>query len=292
MHIVSNPSADRPEKIEHAAKILRVSKQAKEVFRLVYTGGKQCKTIDDMRAGIRGFNNNTYAAANRLAAEDIVEKRTVKGRDYYCKIPFYTHNRNHILRLSENKNRLKTFNTKRSILSKESKIFSFSHRPQTELLHIDQIESFKRVKKVKEGDKEGVKKMPERVINTGICLILNQSEKKDWGGEKNDIFTTRTVLKSKRVAAAFALKGRGTKGTLVPGKMGKNGDQISRLFSSPAEVYFVLHNDLIDESIFELVKTYATAKSIETGKKIYYCIIDGQDLARLVVAYPDKFNSK
>lgn len=47
--VVTNPSADREEKIEHAAKFLRKSKQARAVFNLLYKGNKQCKSIASNR---------------------------------------------------------------------------------------------------------------------------------------------------------------------------------------------------------------------------------------------------
>ncbi len=289
--IVSNPSADSAEKVEHAAKILRVSKHAKNVFRLVYRGKRGYKTVDDMRKEIQGFNTNTYVAANRLAAENILEKKKYQGRDAYYKISFYTHNRDRILRLSENSKRLKSYPTKRKISVNYGKTtFIFHTRPQVQQLSVDDIDSFENVSSISGGDLVSVKKMAERKINRGICSILRQGEKKDWGGERNDIFSTRVKINGKRTASSFALKGKGTKGILTPKKMGKNGDQISRLFEGTAVVHFVVHNDSVQESILDLMQTHAIRKSIEIGKKIFYCVIDGADLARLVVAYPEAFN--
>jgi len=114
--VVSNPSADGPEKIERAAKILRRSKQARDVFMLVYTGSKRkFRNIEDMKSSMPGFNINTYKAANKLAAEDILDKKTIKGKDFYYKVFFYATNSKAIIRLSKNKERLKTFPTKRKI---------------------------------------------------------------------------------------------------------------------------------------------------------------------------------
>ncbi len=129
--VVTNPSADREEKIEHAAKILRASKQANAVFMAVYQGNRRCKMIEDMRRDISGFNANTYRAANRLEAENILDKKRLKGKDTYCKISFYTHNRDRILRLSKNSKRLKKYPTKRKILVSHSKsTFTFQTRPK------------------------------------------------------------------------------------------------------------------------------------------------------------------
>lgn len=268
--VVSNPSADSAEKVEHAAKILRASKHAKNVFKLVYRGKRGYKTVDDMRQEIRGFNTNTYVAANRLAAENILEKKRHQRRDVYYKISFYTHNRDRILRLSENSKRLKLYPTKRKTSVNYGKTtFIFHTKPQVQQLSVDDFDSFKNVRSISSGNLVSVKKMAERKINRGICNILTQGEKKDWGGERNDIFSTRVKINGKRTVSSFALKGKGTKGTLTPKKMGKNGDQISRLFEGTAVVHFVVHNDSIQESILDLMQTHAIRKSIETGKKIF-----------------------
>lgn len=288
--IVSNPSADREEKIEHAAKILRLSSQAKSVFKLVYQGHRRFKTIEDMRQEIAGFNTRTWTTANRLVAEDILESKKIRGRTAYYKISFYTHNRDRILRLSENPKRLKSYPTKRKTVVAQEKItFTYRTRPQIQQITIDEIDSFKNVKPISRGNIALVKKMAERRINRGICNILKQDEKKDWGGELNDIFSTRLVMKGKRMISSFALKGKGTIGVLTPKKMGKNGDQISRLFEGTAQAHFVVYIESVHESVFDLMQTHAIKKSIETGKKIFYCIIDGTDLARLVEAYPQVF---
>ena len=290
MQDVSNPSADREEKLEHAAKILRQSAQAKAVFELIYRGHRQFKSIEDMRAGIPGFNTNTYTAANRLAAEGIIDKNGSGKRARYLKMRFYASNRDHILRLAANKGRLTAFNTKRKVnIHLRAKTFSFSSKPRVKQIYIDDIDSFKKVRKVPNGDIHDVRGLLERTINTGICRILGQDEKKDWPGENNDIHSTRVRYSSRRVLGVFALKGRGTHGILVPSHMGKNGDQILRLFSIAADIYFVVHNEGIHENVIEIVRAHAIAESIQLGKEIKYCIIDGNDLSRLVKAYPDKF---
>jgi len=72
--------------------------------------------------------------------------------------------------------------------------------------------------------------------------------------------------------------------------MGKNGDQIQRLFRAPAEIFLVQHWSQIDESILDLMKNLAISKSLnEQGKTIYYGIIDGQDTQRIMAAYPQHF---
>jgi hypothetical protein len=71
--------------------------------------------------------------------------------------------------------------------------------------------------------------------------------------------------------------------------MGKNGDQIQRLFASGAVAYFVQYWDQIDESIVEQMKSLAIARSATERQKIYFGVIDGVDSARIIRAYPRAF---
>lgn len=290
MTTVSDPSANAYEKIERAAQVLRSSKQNKEVFEIIYSGGK-FKSMEDLKSKVTKFNTNTYKAVMRLYGEDIIDKKIIKKTIHYGKKAFYVTNRDKILKLSSNAKRLKNYPTKRKLIgSRVEKTYVFSSKPDIEQIYIEDVDSFKRVRDIKSGDGKYLKTMPERVINTGICKIINQSEKKDWGGEKNDIYTNNITLKGSRKSAAFALKGKAVKNKLVPAKMGKNGDQISRLFESTADIYFVVHNNDIAESVVDLMQTHAIERSISKNKKIYFCVIDGKDLARLIKAYPKEFS--
>ncbi|MFI5117644.1 MAG: hypothetical protein ACHP8B_13215 [Terriglobales bacterium] len=100
---------------------------------------------------------------------------------------------------------------------------------------------------------------------------------KDWGGESNDIFTTRITVGARRRRGAFALKGPAKVGPLVPRMMGKNGDQIQRLFSSPAQVFFVQYEGEIKESVVHQMSQLALAKAA-TEREVYYGVIDLKDI--------------
>lgn len=292
MTIVSNPSADSEEKVERAAKILRQSGQAKQVFKFIYRNQKSFKSIKEMRIEIGGFNTRTYQAASRLAAEDIIEKKKEGNEALYGKKEFYTHSRDRILRLSENPQRLKKLPTKRKLnVNFYNGSFDFRTNPRVKLITVDEIDSFSKIKNVSIESLPDVKEMAERTINHGICKIIGAIEKKDWPGERNDIFSTRVQVKGKYIPAAFALKGKGMKGMLYPIRMGKNGDQIPRLFIGTARIYFIVHNDAIHESVYDLMQTHALQKAIETGDEVYFCIIDGKDLSRIVSAYPESFST-
>ncbi|HTR18806.1 MAG TPA: hypothetical protein VMH91_02380 [Candidatus Paceibacterota bacterium] len=290
MTIVSDTSANADEKIERAARVLRASKQCKETYVAIYKGKKAWKTVEDIRGSVSNFNVNTYKAAAKLYSEDIVEKKVIKGVIYYGKKDFYAHNRQRILSLSANGVRLKSYPTKRKHASQTIiKNYAFRSRPQAEMLTVDDIDSFKAVRKIASADASSLKDMPERRVNRAICTIANQSEKKDWGGERNDIYTNNLIFKGKRKAAAFALKGKATKGILTPNKMGKKADQVQRLFEGTAEIHVVVHHSDIDERVLDQMQAQAINKSVATGKKIFYCPVDGKDLGRLQAAYPKAF---
>ena len=67
--------------------------------------------------------------------------------------------------------------------------------------------------------------------------------------------------------------------------MGRNGDQIQRLFRAPATLFMVQYWGQIDESVSEQMAQFAKAKSAAEGSLIYYGIIDGSDSFRLIRAY-------
>ena len=123
-------------------------------------------------------------------------------------------------------------------------------------------------------------------------MIGENGEFKDWGGERNDVYTSKLRHKGKRRAIAFAFKGPGTKGVLTSRKLGKNGDQIQRLFLSPAEIFVVQYRDQIDQSVVEQMRAFATLNSVREGKRIWYGVIDGDDTLRLLAAYPRHFRVK
>ena len=72
--------------------------------------------------------------------------------------------------------------------------------------------------------------------------------------------------------------------------MGKHGDQIQKLFSSPADLFVLQYWAQVSERVRETVTSYADLRSGHQAKRVYYCIIDGKDSDRLALAYPDAFD--
>ena len=107
----------------------------------------------------------------------------------------------------------------------------------------------------------------------------------DWGGEENDLFTSNLRINGRRVPTACALKGRGlTAACLQISHCGKNGDQLIRLVQSPAELFVVQHVGTISENVVKDMEGKVRALRSQ-GKAASFCVIDGQDTARLIRAF-------
>jgi hypothetical protein len=74
--------------------------------------------------------------------------------------------------------------------------------------------------------------------------------------------------------------------------MGKNGDQIQRLYIEDADVFLLQYGGQTAPSVIQQMAAYAQNKSLATGRLIRYGTLDGGDSARLVAAYPTAFGKK
>jgi hypothetical protein len=112
-------------------------------------------------------------------------------------------------------------------------------------------------------------------------------EKKDWGGEQNDLYTSNITYEGIRLPAAFLLKGNGLKAKKLEIKVcGTTGDQIIRLFQTSAELFVLQYIGDISEMVIHDVESKAELRRLQ-GKRGWFCIIDGQDTARVLKAYGD-----
>jgi hypothetical protein len=297
MHKVTDPRGSANDQIEHAAKTIGRSPQRRAVFVAIYRGKRKAKTVTELNAATRLGKMRVLQLGRELASQHIVEQTTIDGEVAYVKDDFYGANKAKILRYAADPKKLEKLPTKTRPLGKVNgaivRVEVASRLAQHREIHLDDIESFKRVRKIKPNGQIGYTAMLEGEFKKGVKAVLSeQSSFKDWGGEKNDLISTRVLYKGKRVPTAFAFKGRGRKGKLTPSQMGKNGDQIGRLFDSEAELFIVQFWGEIDESIRQHVATFSLAQSVKNSARVLYCIIDGVDSTRLIRAYPESFNLK
>ena len=129
---------------------------------------------------------------------------------------------------------------------------------------------------------EALKEISENDIKKAFAeIIFEENVPKDWGGEKSDLFSTNVIFRGKPTPTAFCFKGPAKFSPMTLNHLGKNGDQIDRLFSEPADLLILQHCHKVLTPVRSMIRAYAS--------RIYdlrhFCIIDGYDTIRLLRAY-------
>jgi len=168
----------------------------------------------------------------------------------------------------------------------------YREMPVSPRLHVDDIDSFEKVRSVSTDavshllSAAGYFDRSEESIQRAIEEIIGETlHKTDWGGETNDLYSSNIRVMGRRLSAAFALKGNGLKVKVMELRdWGKNGDQLLRLLDSPARLFVVQYVGNIGESVIKDVDQKVQLKRA-SGETAWYCVINGQDTARLLYAY-------
>lgn len=158
-------------------------------------------------------------------------------------------------------------------------------------LYVEDIDSFRKVRDVNPATvldvlKDGYLEQSEDSIQTALERILSVPfHKKDWGGELNDLYTANLLINGVRHETAFLLKGNGLRSKTMEIKhCGANGDQILRLCNSPAKLFVIQFVGRISEAIVSDIGGKVLHARAQ-GRDVWYCIMDGQDTARVLRAY-------
>jgi hypothetical protein len=288
---VSDSRSNSYEQIEFAVKKIGKSKDKLKVFDFIYRGKKTIKTVAEISNGVGISAKRVLEVGKPLAKNSIVKQIKVNKKIAYEKDPFYSDHKNQIINLVKNPKKLKKLPSKRNSIVFQSieKIIVAKKQIKVKQLFIEDIDSFFLIKQNQEVEID-LSQISEKMFKLGVQKIIGEQGRfTDWGGESSDLLTTRIILHGKRTPTAFAFKGPGKKGKLTPAKMGKNGDQIQRLFKTPADLYILQYWGQIEESVTEQMIAFAKIKSIAEDKLISFCIIDGTDTKRIISAYGNKF---
>jgi hypothetical protein len=154
-------------------------------------------------------------------------------------------------------------------------------------LHITNIDSFSKVidfleKETQSLNLQELKNISEEYIKKSFAEIIHEgSVPKDWGGEKSDLFSNNVIINRKKVSSAFMFKGPAKFHKMKISDLGKNGDQIDRLFSEPAELMVLQHSHEVSSEVRNMMRAYA--ERIFNLK--HFIIIDGYDTLRILKAY-------
>jgi hypothetical protein len=124
--------------------------------------------------------------------------------------------------------------------------------------------------------------IPEAVVKALFCKLFSEVEEpKDWGGEECDLFTSNLSVNGTNCVGSFMLKGPAKFHEMTPADCGKNGDQIYRLFNTPADIYVLQHCHKVSPTVRKTVEAYALAQHLRPCR---YMIIDGYDTCRILKA--------
>ena len=289
---VADVRANLNENIVHAAKIIGRSKARRAVFEEIYRGKTKIKTVDELMQSTGLGRVHVLNEGKKLAGNGIVAQVKVDGRTAYEKDEFFVHHKKRVLALVDDPSKRSTYPTKQEPHGQQKTVVQIRlarSQPLPQLITIDEVESFAAVIQTAAASGSGLSDLLEERVKRFLQKVIGEGyDFRDWGGERNDLYTNKLRFRGKRRTAAFALKGRATTGPLTPKKMGKNGDQLGRLFTSEAQLFFVVYHSKIDEAVAQQMFAHAVARAL-AGTRVYYCLIDGDDLARLVAAYPKEF---
>ena len=151
----------------------------------------------------------------------------------------------------------------------------------------EEIDSFSRIEDVSQTDAAGLMplEMSEADTKKCICEIIGYPfPQKDWGGEACDLYCD-LLFRRRSVPSAFVLKGKSyAHRPLRIADLGKNGDQLIRLFAQPAKIFIVQSNGAIDGAVHNQIRAQV-AEKLMTNQPIYYLVLDGIQTARLLRAY-------
>jgi len=127
-------------------------------------------------------------------------------------------------------------------------------------------------------------RVSEQVVKELICrLLCEHSVPSDWGGEESDVLSANLLVAGHRHTGAFLLKGPARFHPMKPTDLGKNGDQLYRLFNIPARIYVIQHCHSIGAAVRKQAEAFALARSFVAPCQIMF--MDGTTTARLLRAH-------
>lgn len=149
-------------------------------------------------------------------------------------------------------------------------------------LSVQEIDQFKEVDfrwNPSSAEFNRLRDIPERRVKELFCTLFSEaSVPNDWGGELCDIFSSNITIGGKRHCVAFLLKGPTNFREMTPADCGKNGDQIYRLFNTPADVFVLQHCHKVSPAVRKTMEAFALS---QYSRRCMYAIIDGYDTARI-----------
>jgi hypothetical protein len=147
---------------------------------------------------------------------------------------------------------------------------------------VEDFEQFSKVREVPVPESpQPMADITEEAFKLCVAQILGDNVGSDWGGEASDFYSSHIHLGNRRTTAAFLFKGPARFKPMGLNHLGKNNDQLVRLCHEPANVFVVQHC----HDILPPVRETLRALAVQPGNARRYCLMDGRDSLRLLIAY-------
>jgi hypothetical protein len=288
--------ATSEESIQTIAKELLTSDRKYRVFEAVYSGGNKPKTAITIATRTGLSELVVLQLATPMAHKQYFEQVKPGNRIAFRKYKHINAVKHRIMKLAKNPQQLEKHVSART--PKHSILVQVNSRKRNEIsvreIFVDDVEEFKRVRSLRATrvPRLSPRRLPEKMFKYGVASILGSMGKfQDWGGEKNDLYSSQVTIGGRRRSTAFAFKGPATSPPLTPAKLGSNADQVQRLFSTTADAFFVQFEGRIEEAVKEQMLAHAIKKSHETGREVLYGVIGLEDSHRLRAKYDSAFRT-
>jgi hypothetical protein len=213
---VADVRANLNENIVHAARVIGRSKARRALFQEIYRGKKKIKTVDELMHATGLTHKRVLTEAKKLAGNGIVTQLKVDGRTAYEKDETFTQHKSKVLALVDDPSKRSRYPTKQEPRGQHHTVVQIRlarSQPLPQAITIDDVESFAAVRQTPAAPGSELSDLAEERIKRFLQKVIGEGyEFKDWGGERNDLYTNKLRFRGRRRSAAFALKGRATTG--------------------------------------------------------------------------------
>ena len=168
----------------------------------------------------------------------------------------------------------------KEIGTEHSMDFPYRHTLEVRPELFDALKCVDFTQRLRESDLSALKDVPELTVKHAFAEILGEPNiPKDWGGESCDLFSENVLVEGMRTICAFAFKGPSKFKPMEIADCGKNGDQIVRLFDTPAEILVLQHCHSIRPAVRKMMAAFARS-DLNTYRR--YCVVDGYETLKIL----------
>lgn len=119
----------------------------------------------------------------------------------------------------------------------------------------------------------------EYIVKQAIAALLHEFDvPNDWGGETSDLYSLNLRVGGRAMSSAWLLKGKSVRRPMKVPDLGKNGDQIVRLATEPAELLVVQSNQGQTAAVQSMLRAFA--HDMQNPRR--YMTIDGMATGQLL----------